>query len=113
MKPKFIVALILVLVGTNIFTYATARYWTTSYVLTRAQERTYMALRKEGLDYLIYPPEKYPAPKPNITVYMAIRQAGGMYFWWNDGIIYWIAGGSLTIIGLFIPFVEPRRKHVS
>ena len=81
MKTKHLIALVLVLLGTNIFTYATARYWTTGHVLTRAQERTYAALRKEGLYELIYPPEKFPTAKPpNISVFMAIHEAGGMYY---------------------------------
>ncbi len=100
MKPKYIVAVILILVGTNLFTYATARYWTTGYVLTRAKERTYAALRKEGLDYLIYPPEKIIASKPNFSVFMAINQAGGMYYWWNDGLLYWGLGSVLVIYWL-------------
>lgn len=110
MKPKYIVSLILILVGTNLFTYATARYWTTGYVLTRAKERTYAALRKEGLDYLIYPPEKITASKPNISVFMAINQAGGMYYWWNEGLLYWGLGSVLAISGLLATQLV-SKKH--
>ncbi len=113
MKTKYIAAVILLLVGTNIFTYATARYRTTTDVLTRAQEHTFAALRKEGLDYLVYPPERYPAPKSNSAIYMAIRQAGGMYYGWNDDLLYWGLGGIVAISGLLLTRLESKKSIVA
>lgn len=111
MKAKFLIGLVLMLVGTNLFTYATTHYWTTSYVLPRALSGTYSALRQAGHYDLIYPPETNSTEqKPNSSVFMAINMAGGMYYWWNDGILYWIAGGLLTVSGVLVPFVQSRQR---
>ena len=107
MKTKHLIALILVLVGTNIFTFATTRYWTTQHVLTRAQERMDTALKKHGLYDQIY-----PADRPlSIDFIGAIRSAGGMYYWWNDAIGYWLAGVLFVLAGIGFAFHGPRRKN--
>jgi hypothetical protein len=55
LKTKHLIGLILVLAGTNLFTFTTTRYLTTKYVLTRADERMDAALKKEGLYETVYP----------------------------------------------------------
>jgi hypothetical protein len=105
-KTKHVIALILVITGTNVFTFATARYWTTKHVLTRAQERMEVALKKEGLHETVYPTDR----AQSVPLRLAIPLAGGMYYWWNDGLIYWGAGVVLTIVGILVPFVEPRKS---
>ena len=99
---KNLITLILVIVGTNVFTFATARYWTTKHVLTRAQERMETALKKEGLYEQVYPSDR----RRSVPLTLAIPHAGGMYYWWNDGLIYWGAGVALTILGFLVPRLE-------
>ena|SRR5579872_5379237 len=106
MKTKLLVALILVLAGTNLFTFAASRYWTTKHVLTLAQERMDAALKKEGLYEQVYPSDR---PR-SVPLTLAIHQAGGMYYWWNDGLIYWGAAGVLTLSGLAVTRYEPQTK---
>jgi len=105
-KAKYFIALVLVLVGTNLFTFASTRYWTTKYVLTQAQERMDAALKKEGLYEQVYPSDR---PR-SVGLALAIHQAGGMYYWWNDGLIYWGAGALLILSGFAVTRYEPRKK---
>lgn len=105
-KPKYFIALALVLIGTNLFTFATTRYWTTKHVLTQAQDNLDAALKKEGLYDKIYPPDH---PR-NVAIMWAIGHSGGMYYWWNDGLIYWGAAVVLTLSGLAVTRFEPRAK---
>lgn len=106
MKTKHFKALVLVLLGTNLFTFATTRYWTTKHVLTRAQERMDTALRKEGLYEQFYPSDR---PR-SVPLTLAIPLAGGMYYWWNDGLLYWGAAVLLTLSGVAVTRYEPPKK---
>ena len=98
MKTKHLVALVLVLLGTNLFTFASTRYWTTKHVLTRAQERMDAALKAEGLYEQVYPSDR---PR-SVPLSLAIGLAGGMYYWWNDGLIYWGAAVLFILSGLAV-----------
>jgi hypothetical protein len=109
MKPKHVIALILLLVGSNIFTFATTRYLTTRDVLTTAQQRMESALKKEGLYDQVYPSDR---PR-SVALALAIHEAGGMYYWWNEGLLYWGLGGLLAIAGALVPLVQSRRQHVA
>lgn len=106
MKTKHLIALVLVLVGTNLFTFSTTRYWTTKHVLTRAQERMDSALKKEGLFEQFYPSDR---PR-SVPLTLAIPLAGGMYYWWNDGLIFWGAAVLLTLSGLAVTRHKPRTR---
>ncbi len=92
----------LLLVGTNLFTLATTRYWTTRHVLTQAQERMDAALQREGL-----------YDQRSVAITLAIHQAGGMYHWWNDGLLYWGAAVVLTLLGLGVTRYQPRTRQAS
>ena len=106
MKIKHIIAFVIFVVGTNVFTYATTRYWTTAHVLNRGQSNMEAALKREGLYEAVY-----LSQGPNaVQLRMAIRGAGGMYYWYNDGLIYWGAGALLMIIGALIPLVESGKN---
>ena len=109
MKTKHVIALLLVLVGTNLFTFATARYWTTKHVLIRAQERMDAALKKEGLYEQVY----HTARSGSAQLALAIPLAGGMYYWKDDGLIYWGAAVLITVTGMLVPFIRPRRTNVA
>lgn len=104
---KNLIALLLIIAGTNLFTFATARYWTTKHVLMRAQVRMDAALKKEGLYDQVYPSDR----ARSVPLTLAIPLAGGMYYWWNDGLIYWGAGAVLTIVGFLLPRVESRSAE--
>ena len=109
MKTKLFIGLVLVLLGTDLFTYATSRYMTTKYVLTRARERMEAALKKEELYEQVYRTDQ-----PRIgPISLAISQAGGMYYWWNDGLVFWGAAVLLTATGILVPFVQPRRMNAA
>ena len=109
MKTNHMIALIFVLAGTNLFTFATTRYLTTKEVLTTAKHRMDSALKREGLYELVFRPDR----PQSVPLSLAISQAGGNYYWWNDGLPYWGAAALLTITGVFVPFVQSRRQHVS
>lgn len=104
MKAKYIVALILMLVGTNLFTYATARYWTTQHVLTRAHTRVMDIFMKQKVG------EQSIDQSLDRQILMAMANAGGAYDWWNDGLLYWGAAIVLILSGLAVTRYEPRKK---
>jgi hypothetical protein len=108
-KKQFFIGLVLVFVGVNLFTYATTRYTTTRRVLTHARERMDAALKTEGLYEQVYPADK---PR-SVQLMMAISHAGGMYYWWNEALLFWGASGLLAIVGVLVPFVQPRRTPAS
>ncbi len=105
MKPKYVIALILVLAATHLFTFATTRYMTTKAVLTRAQHRMDAALQKEGLYLQVHPDSR---PK-SASIELAIPLAGGMYYWFNEALICWTAAGLLAFFGLVVVRYQPRR----
>ncbi len=105
MRSKYYVAMFLVLVGANLVTFAITRYWTTKHVLTRAQERLDVTLKKDGLYEQVY-----PYCKPN-HVTMAIYSAGGLYYWWNDAVPYWGAGVMFGLSGIAVLRYQPRNKE--
>ena len=102
MKPKYAVAFALVLLGTNIFTYATTRYWTTSHILPKAHENVVAVLAKH------YPEDIGPGQDLSKATFWAVNIAGGMYYWWNAAGLYWIAGGFLTITGLLVTQLDSK-----
>lgn len=105
MKTKHVVALVLVLVGSNLFTYATTRYWTTRHVLSQARERVVAVQERQRAG------EQRPGQTPELQIQRAVSMAGGMYYWWNDGLIYWGAGGLLFISGILTTRLEQRGKN--
>jgi uncharacterized membrane protein len=109
-KTKHFIGLVLVLVGTNLFTFAASRYWTTQHVLIRAQDRLDAALTKDGLYDQVYPiPDGRPRPQ-SVDIPLAVRNAGGSYYWWNAAIGYWLVGVLLVLVGVGIMFYVPQKK---
>ena len=109
MRIKHYIGLVLVLVGTNLFTFAASRYWTTQHVLKRADERFEVALGTNGLYNQFYPSDG-KIPHQTFEVLLAIKNAGGSYYWWNDAIGYWFWSVLLIPSGIGIMFYEPRKK---
>jgi hypothetical protein len=107
MKPKYLVALALVLVGTNLFTYATARYWTTRHVLARARERVLAVQADEHAGVV------HVGQDPDSSIQMAVNNAGGLYYWWNEGLIYWGAGSVLILSGLLVTKLNSHNKSTA
>ena len=66
------------------------------------------ALKKEGLYEQVYPSDR----RQSVPLTLAIPLAGGMYYWWNDGLLYWGAGGFLVILGVLVTRLEQRRKEI-
>jgi hypothetical protein len=108
MKPKYVISLLLVLVGTNLFTYETSRYFTTCVLLKRARARVEDVVESQqagGVE---------PRGQPfRVQIDRAIGNAGGMYYGWNEGLLYWGIGGLLAISGLLVTRLEPSQKDVA
>ena len=102
-KAKNIIALLLVLSGTNLFTYTTARYRTTREVLQRARERVATVLENQRRD------EQRSGQIPERQIQLAVKNAGGLYGGWNQDVTYWGAGCVLAISGVLVTFYEPRK----
>ncbi len=105
MKCNNIIALIMVLLGVIIITYATTRYWTTKHVLNTAQDRMNSALKSHGLYEQVYSFESSGPPR----IAFAIPRAGGMYYWWNNAIPYWACGLVLVCSGLAVTRYKPKK----
>ena len=112
MKANRITAAVLVLLGTSVLTYTTTRYLTTERVLAAAEKRLNDGLHREGLYEVVFPPNDERITRIVPTVSNAIRNAGGAYYWWNDALAYWAAGGVLVIAGLLSTQLR-LRKHES
>jgi hypothetical protein len=97
-KTNHLIAILLLLLGTNLMTFAATRYWTTSSVLTAAQKRMDAALKKEGLYEQVYPSDR---PR-SVALILAIPDAGGMYYWWNEALVYFAVGVVVSASGLAV-----------
>lgn len=96
--------MILVLIGTNLFTFATSRYWTTGHVLKRAEEGVIAVMEKQEIV------SASSDHQPYTGILRAISGAGGIYYWWNDGVIFWGAGVVLILSGLAVTRYEPLKN---
>ena len=94
MKTKNFVALGLLLIGTNVFTYATTRYWTTDHVLSSAEDRVAKVIERRRAG------EERPGQDYESQIQIAVGMAGGMYHWYNDALLFWGVGGVLVVSGL-------------
>ena len=106
MKIKFLLGFLLILIGTNVFCYATTRYWTTEDVLRRAKQRMDEKLKEEGLGEQAQLSGR--APSGRVTV--SISLAGGKYYSWKDGLISWAGGTLLICSGFLVMCYHPRKK---
>ncbi|MFO1498662.1 MAG: hypothetical protein U1G07_09760 [Verrucomicrobiota bacterium] len=110
MKAKAVVAFVLMVLGTNLLTYATTRYLITHGVLTRAKQRLDDGLRREGVYNVVYPDdERIIRIAPTIST--AIANAGGLYYWRNQALPYWAVGVVVTISGLLVTQLRHRTKN--
>ena len=97
MKWNIIVGLLLVILGTNLFTYAATRYWTADHVITRTYERAKFTMDKQISGEM--PP--HPGQTPEGQVLMAISMTEGMYHGeYGFAFFCWFAP-SLFITGIF------------
>jgi hypothetical protein len=110
-KNKALVAFVLVLLGTNLLSYTTTRYLTTERVLITARQRLDDGLRREGLFDVVFPPDDERITRIVPTIYNAIRNAGGLYYWWNDALPYWAVGAVVAISGLLVPLLRPHKQN--
>ena len=91
MKTRHLIALFLLLAGTNVFTYVTTRLRTTQDVLTRADDRLEMALKKDGVYDQLYTTRRSPnSPQILSDLEVAILGAGGMEHWGGFAMLYWL-----------------------
>jgi hypothetical protein len=58
-------------------------------------------LKKENL---------YEQRSKTAEIVFAIRNAGGLYFWWNQAAIYWGGSAFLILSGLAVTRYKPRPK---
>lgn len=108
------IAVLILLAGTNVCTYAYTRYATTRNVLTSAQasanefleQQGYVTHLERGLDRT-KSEEQYISAKQMLG---HISGAGGMYHWWNASLPFYGVGILLISVGVLLPYV--RRKQV-
>ena len=105
MKAHHVLSLLLCVAGSNLMTFGITRHWTTQHVLTRAQDRMVAALRDAGVYDQLYPQGR----ARTASLRLAIPLAGGMYFWWNDALIYWGSGAVFLASGLAASRYAPRK----
>jgi len=105
-KPKLSIALLLILLGTNLFAFTTARQRTTEDVLKNARQRIDAVLTKYGIYEQIYLADR----DRGAAFVVAISDAGGMYYGWNEALMNWGLAGLLIITGILVPLIRPRSK---
>lgn len=115
MKTKYLIALIFLLLGTNLFTYSTTRATTTRNVLTRAQRNIDTAFEKEGF-YDFDTADKAETEKiitQSKIIIAGIYDAGGEYYWYNNALFFCFFALLLTVTGVLIPLVQSRKSPVA
>ena len=113
MRIKRLLALALLLIGTNIFTYAYTRYRTTERVASKNISTAKRFLEEQafvprGRNAQEANPEKQRAANDLI---LRISVSGGMYYWHNDALPYYGASILLVATGLMLPWVQARGSH--
>jgi hypothetical protein len=104
MKWNVIVGVILVIVATNLFTYAATRYYIGDIIITKAHERARVTMEKQ----------KSGEIQPNIgqsresQILMAISMTEGMYHGEDTFIFYLWFAPSLLLTGLY--FISRHAK---
>jgi hypothetical protein len=113
MRAKCLFALGLLLVGTNVFTYAYTRYRTTARVASKSVSAAKRFLEDQA--FLVSDrnapeatPEKHRAANDLIS---RISLSGGMYYWNNDALPYYGASILLVSTGLMLPWVRARKEN--
>jgi len=104
-KPsaKAFLSVLLILIGSNICTYAATRYITTRDTLTTARGKVETFLRTSGVlpaidDAPMIDPTDLAAAGKRLVGDVAL--AGGMYHWWNDSLPYYGIGIVLCVAGV-------------
>ena len=97
MKWNTIVGLILVILGTNLFTYAATRYWTADHVITNAYERAKLTIEKQKSGEM--PPNIGQSPGSQIL--MAISLTEGLYHGQQPLIFRGFFAASLLVTGIY------------
>jgi hypothetical protein len=97
MKLNKFVGVILVIVATNLFTYAATRYWVGDLILTNALERAKAAMDKQRTSELL----PNPGQSSENQILMAISMTEGLYHGENNFIFYCWLTPSLILTGLY------------
>jgi hypothetical protein len=97
MKLNTIVGLVLVILATNLFTYAATRYWTAEQVITGAYERAKLTMDKQKSGEIL----PSLAQSPESQVLMAIGTTEGLYFGEDAFIIGGFFAASLLVTGIY------------
>jgi hypothetical protein len=98
MKWNVIVGVILVIVATNLFTYAATRYRIGDYIITNAREQARITMEKQKTGEMV--PNAGQSREGQIL--MAISMTEGMYHGENTFIFScWFFAPSLLLIGFY------------
>ena len=97
MKWNVIVGLIVVVLATDLFTYAVTRRWTAEYVISGAYERAKLTMDKQKSGEM--PP--HPGQSPEGQVLMAIGTTEGLYFGQDAFIFRGFFATSLLVTGVY------------
>ena len=104
MRAKYVVALSLAIIGTNVITYAITRRVTTERVLTRAQDKMTAIIKNDG-----YYNAAYPSELPGHVTW-ALLSVGGRYYWHNEALEYFGLGGLLVVVGYVVASGAKKTK---
>ena len=102
-RRQALISVAFLLAGTNVVTYAATRHLTTRTVLERAEARVEAALRSEDLYDTALRQDSTGAFR------LAFPLAGGMYYWWNDSLLYHGLGLLFIATGALVPAVSRRK----
>jgi hypothetical protein len=97
MKSNVIVGLILVILATDLITYAATRYWTAEHVITGAYDRAKMTMDKQKSGEM--PPNIGQSPESQVL--MAIGTTEGLYFGEDAFIFGGFFAASLLATGIY------------
>jgi hypothetical protein len=106
MKWNVLIGVILVVVATNLFTYAATRYWIADDILTHARERARLTMEKQKSGELL----PNTGQSSESQVLMAISMTEGMYRGENTFIFYVWFAPSLFLTGLYFLSRNPKKS---
>lgn len=106
------ISLILILVGTNVLTYAYTRANVTRRTARAAEQLTEEFLREKELFSPRAPATSSEASDRQDSTWLMIqiRNCGGQKYWHNRAALFYSIGVSLVLLGLLLPIVQ-RRFH--
>lgn len=111
-RLRYSISAILLIIGTNVFTYAQTRFVTTDRLLGKAKTHVEEFLVQNGF---LPPFESTPPTSFNdrmvcaSTLITKVTEVGGSKRWRNHSGPYWGLGILLVVTGALLPFVTKKK----